>query len=104
MDLNQVDTLVNILIYIAGGLGTVGLAIILTIFRYSLRLNKNETDISSNKEDITEVRDALIAHDQECKIFRREVNKRFDDGSEEFKKIHRSLGKIEGLLESKVKK
>ena len=101
MDLNQIDTLTNIVIYCAGGLGTIGFAMILAILRFSRNNVKSEMKIDQNTEDISILGKALVDHDRECKEFRKEVERRFDRGSEEFKKVHRSLGKIEGLLETK---
>ena len=103
MDLNQFDVLVNILIYIASGLGALGLIMIGAIFKVGRRITVNELHVEQNTDAIEELKNDLKEHEEHCIDFRKSMARKFDAGSEEFKKIHHSLGKIEGLLDSKKK-
>ena len=87
----DLEALVNITIAFGSVLIVIGSGIGVLIWRVSGGLKSRDLRLDA-------VEKGLTAHESECVKFRGTVEKRFEEGSQHFSRIERSLGRIEGAM------
>ena len=96
MTVEQLDSLVNITL----GVGSVLTMLVSIVAVIAWRIGRG---LSNRDQQVKDVVSRLDAHEKECIDFREKVATRFKEGSEHFTHIERSLGRIEGAVNSPVK-